>query len=136
MSHFDYINFKTLLFIKMNAFNEIKIMAHLKMLVIFHWMWLFVKFSIYHTFITSLLKKLIFLNEKFKKLITSKYLNMVQTCDMIWFNIPSTFIKIKNHIYIYIYIDYICVFEYTCTQVHYICFHNYTPISHMINEMK
>jgi len=64
LSHFDYINFKGSLVIKTINFNEIRKMAHLVMLVIFLWMWLFVKFSIYHTFIASLLKKFISWDEK------------------------------------------------------------------------
>jgi hypothetical protein len=56
------------------------------------WMRLLVKISIYHTFIASLLKTIIFLNEIFK-LITS-----FKLCEMTWFTIHSTFIKIKNHL--------------------------------------
>jgi hypothetical protein len=49
-----------------------------------------------------------FFEMKIYKLLTW-YPNMVQTwlCEVTWFNIPSTFIKTKNH--------FICVFEYTCT---------------------
>jgi hypothetical protein len=63
LSHFDYINFKVSLVIKIINFNGIKNMAHLVMLVIFH---VNIKISILHTFIASLLKKLIFQNENFQ----------------------------------------------------------------------
>jgi len=50
---------------------------------------------------------------------------------MTWVNIPSTFIKIKNHL------NYFwSIFVFLSTQVHYICFHKYTPISHFIKWNK
>jgi len=52
-------------------------MVHLVMLVIFHVNWLLVKIWIYHTFITSLLKKLNFCNANFQ--IIYMVSNMVQT---------------------------------------------------------
>jgi hypothetical protein len=60
-SHFDYTNFRTPFVIKIINFNEIKKMTHLTMLLIFYVDVITVNFSIYHTFITSLLKKTHFL---------------------------------------------------------------------------
>jgi hypothetical protein len=84
-------------------------------------MWFLVKISIYRTFIASLLKKFIFWNENsqishmiFKH--GSYYVNMVQY--------TSTFIKIKNHLNCFWNI-----FVFLNTQIHYIHFHKYTPIS-------
>ncbi len=52
LSCFDCTNFKTSLVIKIINFDEIKNMAHLIMLVIFHVnAQLLVKFSIYHIFV-------------------------------------------------------------------------------------
>jgi hypothetical protein len=49
-----------------------------------------------------------FLKEKF-----TNWSHGIQTwfkiCEMTWFNIPSTFIKIKNHLNFFL--EYICVFE-------------------------
>jgi len=63
-----------------------------------------------------------------------KFLNQshgIQTwfklCQMTCFNIPSTFIKTKNHL------NYFKnIFVFFNTHVHYICFLKYTPISHFI----
>ncbi len=46
---------------------------------------------------------------------------------MTWFNIFWTFINIKNHLNFFWNI-----FMFFNTQMHYICFHKYTPISHFI----
>ncbi len=53
-------------------------------------------------------------------------------CEMTWFNIPSTFIKIKDHLNCFW-----SMFVFLGAHVHYICFHKYTPISHFIkwNEL-
>jgi hypothetical protein len=48
-------------------------------------------------------------------------------CEMTWFNIPSTFIKIKNY-----WNFFWNIFVFLSTQIHYIHFHKYTPISHFI----
>ncbi len=46
---------------------------------------------------------------------------------MTWFNVPSTFIKTKNHL------NYFWnIFVFFSTKVHYIHFDKYTPISHFI----
>jgi hypothetical protein len=118
---FDYINFKTSLVIKIINFNENLEISHPTMLVIFLWMWFLVKISIYHTFITSLLKNSFF-EMKIYKLVTWFIL-----CEMTWCNIPSTFIKTK------IYLNYfLSIFVFLSTKVHYNRFHKYTPISHFI----
>jgi len=87
-------------------------MAHLIMLVIFHVnAQLLVKFSIYHTFITSFLKNSFF-KMKIFKLITW-YPNMVQTmCNDMGqyiFNFHKNEKLFKN------ILEYICVFEYIST---------------------
>ncbi len=46
---------------------------------------------------------------------------------MICFNIPSTFIKTKNHLNFFW-----SIFVLLSTQVHYICFHKHTSISHFM----
>jgi hypothetical protein len=58
------------------------------------WMWIFVEISIYHTFIASL--QIILWNENFQiNHMVSKH----GSYYVKWhFNIPSTFIKIKNHV--------------------------------------
>jgi hypothetical protein len=61
---FEYTNFKVSLIIKIINFNGIKNMAQLTMLVIFHVN--VITCQNYHTFITSLLKIIHFLNEKFQ----------------------------------------------------------------------
>jgi hypothetical protein len=89
------------------------------------WMWLLVKIPICHTFIASLLKKLIFWNENFQisHMVSKHGLYYVK-----WHvHIPSTFIKTKNHINCFWNI-----FMFLNTHVHYIHFHKYTPISHFI----
>jgi hypothetical protein len=76
------------------------------------WMWLIVKFSIYHTFIASLLIKIIFWDEKFQ--INHMISNiMVQTMwnDMVQY----TFNFHKNQKSFQLFLEYICVFEYTST---------------------
>jgi hypothetical protein len=45
-------------------------------------------------------------------------------CEMTWLNIPSTFVKIYSHLNCFWNI-----FVFLSTQVHYIHFHKYTPIS-------
>jgi len=46
---------------------------------------------------------------------------------MTWFNILSTFLNIKNHL-----MFFWNIFMFFNTQMHYICFHKYNPISHFI----
>jgi hypothetical protein len=70
-------------------------------------------------------RKKSFFKVNFFKLITW-YPNMVQI-EMRWVNIPSTFIKIKNHLSCFWNI-----FVFLNMQVHYICFHKHTPISNFI----
>jgi hypothetical protein len=61
------------------------------------WMWLFVKISIYRTFIKYLLKQITFWDENFQIThMVSK--TCAKLCEMTWFNIPSTFIKTRNHL--------------------------------------
>jgi hypothetical protein len=48
-------------------------------------------------------------------------------CEMTWFNIPSTFIKTKNHLNFFWNI-----FVFLSLHVYYICFHKYTSIFHFI----
>ncbi len=84
------------------------------------WMWFLVKISIYHTFITSLLQKIIFWDENLQiNHIVSKH----GSYYVKWHR--STFIKTKNHL------NYFWnIFVFFNTDVHYICFHKYIPISH------
>jgi len=53
-------------------------------------------------------------------------------CEMTWFNKPSTFIKIKNHLDCFYN-----TFVFFSTHLHYIYFHKYIQISHFMkwNEM-
>jgi hypothetical protein len=69
-----------------------------------------------------------FLKMKNFKLVTW-YPNMVHIMWNDSFNIPSTFINIKNHLNYFWHI-----FVFLNTHVHYTCFHKYIPISHFIME--
>jgi hypothetical protein len=101
-------------------------MAHLAMFVIYNVDVIFYQnFNlphIYHIFA----KKIHFLKWNFLN-----WSQGIQTwfilCEMACFNIPSTFIKTKNHL------NYFCnIFLFLSTQVHYIRFHIYIPISYFI----
>jgi len=89
-------------------------------------MWLLVKISIYHKFISFLVKKS-FIEMKNFKLVTW-YLNMVH---IMWNDIIQyTFNFHKNYKLFKLFFEYICVFEYTSTQ--HLFPQIYSLISHFI----
>ncbi len=91
---FECTNFKASLVIKIINCNGIKNMAHLAMLVIFHVNVIFGNFFnlpyIYHIFV----EKIHFWDENLSHGIQTWF----KLCEMTWFNIPSIFRKIKNHL--------------------------------------
>jgi hypothetical protein len=88
------------------------------------WMWLLVKISIYHTFITFLLKKLIFWNEKFQ---ISHMISKHGSYYVKWHGSLYLQFSTKNHL------NYFWnIFMFLNTHVHCIRFHKYIPISHFI----
>jgi hypothetical protein len=127
--HFNCINFKVSL-IKIINFNVIKNMAHLVMLVIFHAIVIICQnFNLPHIY-RIFVKKISFLRWKFSNL-SQGIQTWFKLCEMTWFNIPSTFIKTKNHLSVFWN-----KFVFLSTHVHYICFHKYTPISHFVKWNK
>ncbi len=92
LSHLDCIDFKGSLVIKIINFNGISNLAYLVMLVIFHMNMIICQiFNFPHIYPIFAEKK------SFFKLVTG-YPNMIRFYEMTWFNIPSTFIKIINHL--------------------------------------
>jgi hypothetical protein len=92
-------------------------MVHLTMFVIFHVNVItcqnFNLPHIYHIFV----EKTPFLRWKFSNL-SHGIQTWLKLCEMTWFNIPSTFIKIKNHL------NYFwSIFVFLNIHVHYIYFH-------------
>jgi hypothetical protein len=76
---------------------------------------------VYHIFVEKLILRWQF----------SNWSHGIQTwfklCVMTWFNISSTFIKMKFY-----FKKIWSIFVFLSTQVHYICFHKYIPFSHFI----
>jgi hypothetical protein len=112
--HFDYINFKVSLTIKIKFKGSFK-MAYLTMLFIFH-----VNGITCQNFSWSHIHCIFIEKTHFWKK-NSNELHGIQT----WFNISTTFIKIKNHLNCFWNI-----FLFLSTEINYICFHKYIPISH------
>jgi hypothetical protein len=125
-SHFDCINFKASLVIKIINFNEIKKKGPSSYACHFLCGCDFLLNFQFTTHLLHFCSKNSFFEMKIYKLITW-YPNMVHICEMTWFNIPPTFIKNKNHLNVFWNI-----LEFLSTHIHYICFHKYIPISHFI----
>jgi hypothetical protein len=94
--HFNCIIFKASL-IKIINFSGIQNMAHLAMFFIFHVIVIICQnFNLPHIY-RIFAKNISFLKWKFSNL-SHGIQTWFKLCEMTWFNIPSTFIKIKNHL--------------------------------------